>query len=522
MKRPFLIYPFFFALFPVLSLFSHNVGEVSVTEMLLPALALWTLTTILLGLFRLILGDIRKAAILTAVFLVLSMSYMHVYQSIDWEIAGFLIGRHRNLMPIWIILFGCCTYFIRRTQRNLIDFTKILNVLGLVLVMIPLVTIGSHKFKTNNNMWDPKAMEDIGTEQQLSVNPKNLRDIYYIILDRYTDADTLKRVWDFDNKEFLDYLTNRGFYVAAESRSNYLKTAHSLASSLNVQLINFLGKQVGGESDDWLPLYQMLQDYKVQRFLKKKGYKYLHFGSWWGPTSENIHADMNFKLRRLPEFSSTLFRSTIFFPVAIGLGMFDHREEIRKRVLYKFDALGKIPEMNEPTFVFAHMIIPHPPYVFDRHGNYLTETQVNKRSRKKNHIDQLIFTNMKIKALIDKLLLDSKIEPIIILQADEGTFPKRCIDEWPSFNWERATEAELKEKMGILNAYYFPNRTKDVLYPTITPVNSFRLVFNLYFSTNLELLPDKSYAFIDENHLYSFFNVTDKVTDGQTNYHFMK
>lgn len=518
MKRPFLIYPFFFALFPVLSLFSHNVGEVSFTEMFLPALVLLILTTILLVLFRLILSDTRKAAIMAVVFLILSMSYIHVYQSIDWEIAGFMIGRHRNLMPIWVLLFGCWAYFIRRTRRNLIGFTKTLNVLGLVLVIIPLVTIVSHKFRTNNTMWHSKAIEGFGTEQQLSVNPQNLRDIYYIILDRYASADTLKQVWDFDNKEFLDYLTNKGFFVAAESRSNYLKTAHSLASSLNAQFINFLGKQVGEKSNDWLPLYQMLQDYKVQRFLKKKGYKYLHFGSWWAPTSENIHADMNFKLRQLPEFSSTLFRTTIFYPIAIALGMLDHREEIHKRVLYKFDALGEIPKMSEPTFVFAHMIISHSPYVFDRHGNFLTEDEVNKKSRRENYIDQLLFTNMKVKVLIDKLLSDSKIKPIIILQSDEGTFPERHFREGENFknlNWKRATDAELKEKLSILNAYYFPDVDNSALYPSITPVNSFRLVFNLYFGTNLQLLPDESYAFVDEYHLYSFFDVTDKVTRSQ-------
>jgi hypothetical protein len=515
MKKPFLIYPFFFALFPVLSLFSHNVGEVPFTEILLPALVLLTLTTILLGLFRLILGDIRKAAVLTVVFLVLSMSYMHVYQSIDWEIAGFMIGRHRNLMPIWVIIFGFSAYLIRRTQRNLIDLTKILNVLGLVLVMIPLVTIGSHKFATNNAMWDMKAMEDLGAENQLSVNPQKLRDIYYIILDRYPDANTLKRVWDFDNKNFVDYLTNRGFFVGSESRSNYLKTAHSLASSLNAQFINFLGKQMGYESNDWLPLYQMLKDYKVQRFLKKKGYKYLHFGSWWGPTSKNKYADMNFKLRRLPEFSSILFRTTIFFPVAVALGMDDRREEIRKRVLYKFDALSEIPGMNEPTFVFAHMIIPHSPYVFDRNGNFLPEDRVNKKSRRDNYTDQLLFANMKLKNLIGKLIADSKVEPIIILQGDEGTFPERYIREGKNFSWKHATKQELKEKMGILNAYYLPDTDKSFLYPSITPANSFRLVFNLYFGTNLQLLPDESYAFEDEDHLYSFFNVTDKMTQNQ-------
>lgn len=80
--------------------------------------------------------------------------------------------------------------------------------------------------------------------------------------------------------------------------------------------------------------------------------------------------------------------------------------------------------------------------------------------------------------------------------------------------FEEATEVELRVKYGILNAYYLPNVDKDALnsslYPSITPVNSFRLVFNLYFDADYELLPDKSYApYKDYN--YKFFEVTDEV-----------
>jgi len=46
--------------------------------------------------------------------------------------------------------------------------------------------------------------------------------------------------------------------------------------------------------------------------------------------------------------------------------------------------------------------------------------------------------------------------------------------------------------MGILNAYYFPDANPG-LYPRITPVNSFRLLFQTYFGEDLNLLEDVSY-----------------------------
>jgi hypothetical protein len=48
--------------------------------------------------------------------------------------------------------------------------------------------------------------------------------------------------------------------------------------------------------------------------------------------------------------------------------------------------------------------------------------------------------------------------------------------------------------MPILNAYFFPGKqAKDLLYPTISPVNTFRVVLNSYFGERLPLLDDKSY-----------------------------
>ena len=59
-----------------------------------------------------------------------------------------------------------------------------------------------------------------------------------------------------------------------------------------------------------------------------------------------------------------------------------------------------------------------------------------------------------------------------------------------------ATTDELEEKFGILSAYHLPGVDPEAagLYPSITPVNSFRVVFNTYFDAGLPLLPDEIYA----------------------------
>jgi len=74
--------------------------------------------------------------------------------------------------------------------------------------------------------------------------------------------------------------------------------------------------------------------------------------------------------------------------------------------------------------------------------------------------------------ILPGLIANSKVHPIIIIQGDHGT----KLDHFP-----------------ILNAYYLPGAGKEKLYPTISPVNSFRLIFDTYFGAHYDLLPDVSY-----------------------------
>jgi hypothetical protein len=204
-----------------------------------------------------------------------------------------------------------------------------------------------------------------------------------------------------------------------------------------------------------------------------------------------------------------LFKTTFLYPITDALGIYDERLEHWERILYKLNKLSEIPGMKEPVFVFAHILVPHPPYVFDRNGHFLAEEVVESRSINANYLEQLIFINHKIEELIDNILSNSKNAPIIVLQADEGAYPERLELEGSKYKIKNATHTEIKQKIGILNAYFLPGVDKSVLYPSITPVNSFRIIFNLYFKTDFKLLPDESYLH-EYGHPYKMYRVTDE------------
>ncbi len=114
-----------------------------------------------------------------------------------------------------------------------------------------------------------------------------------------------------------------------------------------------------------------------------------------------------------------------------------------------------------------------------------------------------------VEKLVNEILLKSEVPPIIILQADHGSassFP----GHYGSEAWLHPADNMFRERLGILNAYYLPSGGSDFLYESVTPVNTFRLIFDFYFDTNYGLLDDQSY-YSSYKRPYDFINVTDIV-----------
>jgi len=515
------IHPLLFALFFVLAFYSANITEASFSEIWIPLFASLGFAFLMLLIVFLLIGlilklqkppessqpyriwDIKKAAIIASIIIILSFTYGHILAALGGEVSVF-----SALLPIiWLVLFIVGGYFIAKTRRDLRKPTVVLNIVAVALVIVPIVGIITSQI-TSSQQYSNEAGNTETPVVDL-VKPDTPPDIYYIILDRYASASTLEEVYGYDNGEFIDYLSNKGFYVANESQANYSTTYDSLPSSLN---LDFLHEEIDGELVRVHPWQPMFQDYTVWRSLKEVGYQFVHFGSLYEATGRNSYADINYNSYWLPEFTMRFFQTTLMYYFSVAFNIIDDTNELQyENVLYTFENLSKIPGIKEPTYVFAHMLIPHHPYVFDREGNFQTLNEANVKSETDNYIDQLIAANNMLMELIDELLMSSEVPPIIIIQADEGPYPGGQ-EKWEAtrYGWEEATAAELRQKMGILNAYYLPNTDQDGLYPSITPVNSFRQVFNLYFGTDLELLPDNSYARQWDNH-NKFFDITDKL-----------
>jgi len=506
MKKAPVFHPFLFAIFPILFLFFYNIGQVSFAQILVPTAFVLSFTFILFLSLSLVLRNIEKAGIITSLFLILFFSYGHIFDIIyGRQIGSFVIDSNIYLMLIWGLLFSCSTYSIIKTRRDLHNSTSLLNTVAFSLVILTLINIGVYKVKTRGLL-----QNDVISPAHISTAPLDLkkaapfRDIYYIILDGYARSDTLFELFGYDNHEFTDYLTEKGFYVASKSCCNYQCTFLSLPSSLNMEYINYLREKMGKKSRDPLILMRMMNDNKVTRFLKARGYKFIS-------ARKNRHADLNLdcgSLYSCPflsaldfyEFTSALWRTTILQPV---ISYFNSIVNLRPVVLCMFSKLVQAQKIEGPKYVFAHFPIPHPPYVFGRNGEKVTQTKSSMTAwePKWQYLNQLIFVNKKVTELIEKILSESEVAPIIIIQADHGV----------AFSGNQASERMFKERMRIFNAYFLPNINKDLLYKSITPVNTFRFIFKHYFNANYNLIDDKVYFTNVDESLYNFTDITNKV-----------
>ncbi len=512
MKKSVVIHPFLFAIYPILFIFSYNIEQASFNETFLPAAIALGFTLLLLSLSGRILKDIKKAGIIVSLFLVFFFSYGHVYNMINlWTVGNFVIGRSRYLLLIWGLLIACSVYLAVRTRRDLNNLTKIFNIAALSLVVISLVNVAVYEFRKSDFLENSNNNNKTSKDSQNSnINSGKLtlhHDIYYIILDGYANSSTLKEVFNYDNSEFTDYLTKKGFYLSAKSLSNYAHTIMSLSSSLNMEYINYLSKMGEEKSKDYSMLTRMIQNSKVINFLKSKGYKFINISSGWGPTGYNKQADLNFFCSRISEFYMILIQTTMLSPFEELIN-----DDLRNRILCIFSKLAEVHKIKGPKFIFAHIISPHPPFVFGQNGENVPEVEAKLTGyvwkQKGKYINQLIFINKKVKMLVDEILSKSKTPPIIILQADHGSASTFTWEKFPA--WDNPTTLMLKERMRIFNAYYLPSGGNNLLYDSITPVNTFRFIFNFYFNTNYKLLNDEVY-FSSYNHPYKLINVTKKV-----------
>ncbi len=502
--KAFPFHPVLFAIYPGIALLAVNIAEVEPLVIVRP---LFVSLILAVGVYLVLYLWVRnwaRAAALTSFVLILFFSYGHAYHFLEaWSFEGFTPGRHRYLVPGYGLILLMGLVLLNRRLNRLEITTQVLNLAAAAALLFPFFQLAQFAIRVPSSEDVSKVLSAAGQPLR-PTHAEQLPDIYFIVLDTYTRADALSSDYNFDNRPFIRQMEELGFFVAECSRTNYGYTQGAITASLNLNFLHGLGDQLtelGLDSGDiWVLLKQSL----VRTRLEEIGYTTVAFetGYEWSRLAD---ADVYlgpfrepYALQMISPFESLLIKSTA------GLILTDSQvlansensatiasrlEEINfpyrghvERQLFILDQLEQIPSMRGPKFVFAHLLIPHEPFVFDRHGEIHQDpgfysgkggSAINDLYHRDGYIGEIQFINDRMIEISKVILAQSDTDPIILILGDHGV--------------------KKDNRLLILNAYYLPGDGEQNLYPSISPVNSFRVIFDTYFGTDYGLLPDLSY-----------------------------
>lgn len=492
-------YPLPVAAIPILHFLTSNPLHFTAREAVLPIIVALTVVTACVGCLQVILRDWHRSAAATAVVTTVFFAFGHVDGALDGRL------DERALLGVAVVFVAAASAAIFYTQRRIVPATHFLNLASSVLIVFPLSSLAAHTVESAARTSRPHALNTDNLVAHLfpaEIPPVTVErpDIYYIILDAYVRADAL----EFDNSSFLGELERRGFYVASEATSNYTASDQSISSSLNMSYLSALHQRPKATADDRIDI---ARSHALGAVLKELGYTYVHLDSGFVFTDESPLADFHVKFTPAGTFIREGPRDTVTPYVAVDRSIVSStfiralmqttalRSIIGQRLLmtstepyiiftspYRalkmFEFLTTPIDIGSPQFVFAHFGVPHPPSVFDRHGNYVVGdssvgfSDSHDLSVPNAYSGEIIYINSLVVKMIDGILGSHASPPIIVIASDHG----------------RDEECECPHQ--ILAAFHLPHGGNSGLYPAISSVNHFRYILDYYFGFDLGLLDD--------------------------------
>ena len=516
-RRALYVYPWLIPAFAILHYLANNLFLLRAHEAIVPgAVIMVGVTVVFLGL-RVILGSAASAALLTGLLGIAFFSFGHIYVGPEDQ------PDSRHLFGIGIPVIGALVVLLRGRSTFPRKIGRFLNYASVVLLVAPLYQLGLVVFaapdaQDGGVLAQPILIDERIDDVKARLDPDEMPDIYYIILDGYPRSGSPAT---FDNSEFVGQLEDRGFFVDPQARSNYIWTPSSTTSSLNMSYLDTIAHWDSPKTDIH-KVYQVMLDHALGRILTDLGYTYMHVSSGWFMTVTNRNADIvvdftdagpteseytetdpvshypytlenaiNLSNRFMTNFLQTTFvkyfdRHPCF--VCTNPGAYDWGHPYR--ALQWIDYMKMIGTRDGPKLVVSHIVKPHFPYTFDRHGNIAQtigsagEIQFGEWSDSHDpdvggaFYGQIDWLNSNLLDVIDAIIATSDIPPIIVVMSDHGYIP-----------------GDLRlNTHDILAAYRLPRGGRDAIYSGITSVNVFRMILDYYFELNLGRLDDLSFS----------------------------
>lgn len=508
MRRLRLLYPFLFAVLPLLNVLTRNPGGSTPRDfatLLAVVLLFWALVYALVGMVSRQgwTSPVVPLTVLAGIIWFYSYPAVRSLARIARRTPAPILLTLVVVLILAVATLAALRWLAGR-PHYLERVTSFFALTGLLLVGWSSLRVVRDQIATRAAVRTSRLARELSrpiVPVRSSSHARAPRDIYLLILDEYANSNVLQERFGFDNHEFEDSLRQLGFIIPKVVRSNYVHTMLSLPSLLNFSHLTQLGSELGlRSSDPTLPDY-LVENNRTAAFLKSHGYQFIFFPSqWWISTSHNRNADWEFHAWNgfnpaREATRSDLRRSFVgTTPLALLQRNDAYDADHVKRTL---SAVARLPSRKTPAFVLAHVLNPHYPYVFDS-GCHTLPARPNAdwgRGREKAYIGQLRCLNRLLLKTVGGILQQhSDAAPIILLLGDHGT---NSLGYQKAQSAAAVSPAQARERFGAFGAFFLPAGGAGQLTDSLTLVNLLPGVLNYYFGAGIQPAPDKLYMSLE-------------------------
>ncbi len=381
-----------------------------------------------------------------------------------------------------------------------------------------------------------------------TAQPATKPDIYYIVLDRYASQSVLQQQFNFDNSDFINFLTSLGYYTNPDAHNNYPYTTQSIASTMDADYLHDIVSRFGqAPQQTTVPYQETIRNSPVAQALQTKGYQYDLVGNWYETSNLSEVANITHQEEglftflghtfTLDNFDKIKLSQSIFWrfiPNSNGVNGFQwlHYSGLGgvDMTSYQLRTLNTLASQNSGgRFIFAHILVPHDPYYLNADGSLNPNIDSNNTGEpvKQKYLNQVQYINGQMRSLLTTINQKSDGKAVVVLQADEGPYPFQINDEnfdngavdeeLANGDMRSWSNADLLMKFGNLAAYHVPAADLAANPSSATSVNIFRTILNSYFDAQLPILSQCYYAYPNGRAQPEYYaDITSRLT-GQAN-----
>jgi hypothetical protein len=391
-------------------------------------------------------------------------------------------GKVMYLLVIFTVFFSILVF--KTYKKKLFDANLYLNLLLVGFCFVEFAQILQHTYHSYSFI----NVDEVSFKQEKEqiIAKDSLPNIYFILIDGYTNTKSLKKFWNYNNQPFLDSMKKYNYHNIENAKSNYFYTKRSLAAIFNG---NYLPEYLAQKHFKFSN--QVINNNALGGLLERNGYETTTISpfffnkkvdnSYKNSLDFNISNDSIINIH-FHYFSKTFLRLLKHLPI---LNLTDNRHKVYRNMtlqaIKKFKEDIKMPKKT-PKLIYLHLLIAHDPFVFTDKGELRTNF---KEKIETIYLDHIKYLNIVLLDLVSSIEKNSNRPSIVLITGDHGA---------RIFTGQKG----LNENYTTTTLFYFPNKKYETLYDSMSSVNLFRAVVNNALNKKMAYLPDSVVYLSDE------------------------